>query len=156
MSTRSAIILKVKKEDVGKTIKFNAKKLPNKMAKWGIDTCMEKSKEVTLQPFIGIYCHFNGYIGGVGTSLKHVYNDYDSIINLLVGGDCSWIVDETTKRYAIRKGEKWDWIKPTQGETAEEVSNNIGHNGCVYLFDEECGWKFSENGNEFSDYNIEE
>lgn len=154
MSTRSAIIIKVKKEDVGQMIKFDKDKLPTKLSDWS--TCFgdgsdsEKSKKVKLSPYMGIYCHSDGYISGVGMVLKKTFDTYEKVINLVVGGDCSCIEDTRVRHYANRKGEEWKWLKPKNGKNPKEIADSIGHNGYVYLFDD--GWKVSRDGVEFSDY----
>ena len=38
---------------------------------------------------VSIYCHFDGYIEGVGRTLKAHYNDKDKALNLIEGGDIS-------------------------------------------------------------------
>lgn len=141
MSTRSAIILKVRKEDLGKKVKFDKKKLPiplnNWKEKYGDESAKEKSKEITLlHDYIGIYCHWDGELDGVGTVLKEYFTDYDSILNLIAGGDCSSIWYDGVKHYANRKGEEWKYIKPKQGFTSESVANSIGHDGYVYTFED--------------------
>lgn len=146
MSTRSAIILKVRKEDLGKTVKFDKKKLPiplkNWKEKWSDESVKEKSKEVTLShEYIGIYCHWDGYLEGVGVALKEYFTDYDAILNLIAGGDCSSIWYDGVKHYANRKGEEWKYIKPKQGFTSKSVADSIGHDGCVYIYDD--GWNFN-------------
>jgi hypothetical protein len=156
MSTRSAIIIKVKREDIGKVVKFYKAKLPTKLSEW---TCYsekevgeEKSKEVTLdKPYIGIYCHSDGYFDGVGEVLKELYTDYDKVLNLIVGGHCSVVWFDETRHYANRNGEEWANIKPRKGDTANNVASHIGHNGYVYLFDD-GEWK-AQNGKDFVDYN---
>ena len=155
MSTRSAIIIKVKREDIGKVVKFDKAKLPTKLSEW---TCYsekevgkEISEEVTLdKPYIGVYCHSDGYFDGVGKVLKELYTDYDKVLNLIVGGDCSVVWYDETRHYANRNGEDWDWIKPTKGDTANEVADNIGHNGYAYLFDD-GEWK-AQSDKDFVDY----
>jgi len=156
MSTRSAIIIKVKREDIGKAVKFDKAKLPTKLSEW---TCYsekevgeEKSKEVTLdKPYIGIYCHSDGYFDGVGEVLKELYTDYDKVLNLIVGGYCSVVWFDETRHYANCDCEYWDNIKPIKGDTANEVANHIDHNGYVYLFDD-GEWK-AQKGKKFVDYN---
>ena len=84
MSTRSVIIVKVRKEDIGKVMKFNEGLLPKPLGKWqdkdhegkvwrdetGKDLC--KPVEIGDQ-FIGIYCHWDGYPSHNGAILLHHY-----------------------------------------------------------------------------------
>ena len=118
MSTRSMIIIKVKPEHIGKTIKFNAKKLPVKLTGWGSEKVRSKCKPTVLEkPYIGIYCHWDGYPSDVGSTLVDNFADYDTALNLIAGGYCSIVSDGEVRHYANRYGEKWDWIKPMQSDT---------------------------------------
>lgn len=155
MSTRSAIIVKVKPSDIGKIMKFDKSKLPCKLEKWdvyGDEIGAEKSEEVKIsKPYLGIYCHSDGYINGVGMALKEKFTDYDAILNLIIGGCCSVVWFDRIRHYANREGAKWSCLKPIQGKTASSVANHIGHNGYVYLFDN-GGWRVNK-GRKFLDYN---
>lgn len=137
-----------------KTVKFDKKKLPiplkNWKEKWSDESVKEKSKEVTLShEYIGIYCHWNGDLDGVGAVLKEHFTNYDAVLNLIAGGDCSSIWYDGVKHYANRKGEEWKYIAPKQHELWYGVSDNIGHDGCVYVFADVCailerdGWTFN-------------
>lgn len=135
MGTHSAIILKVRKEDIGKKVKFSAKKLPKEtpLEDW-VDDGKEFSEEVELKgEYIGIYCHWDGYTEGVGNALRNHFNDYDTILNLIVGGFCSAIGEDGVRHYANRNGEEWKWIEPSQG-TLDEVKRHIDWE-YVYIFD---------------------
>ena len=150
MSTRSAVILRVHKEDLGKKVKFDESKLPVRLQswkeEWGDDSDKEKSKEITLSnKYIGIYCHWDGYLDGVGGALKKNFNDYDTILNLIAGGFCSAIWYDCIKHYANRKGEEWEYIAPIQGKTMKEIKKSLGDNEYNYVFDD--GWK--ANGKSF-------
>jgi hypothetical protein len=139
MSTPSRIILKVRKEDVGRKIKFDPTKLPIPLKEWietdengkvwldqrGKDLC----RVVTLKGgYIGIYCHWDGYETGVGHALKEKFSDYRKALNLLAGGWCSAISSDHIKHYANRKGEEWKVIKPVFGDTPQEIMRNVGNN----------------------------
>lgn len=156
MSTRCAIIIKVKDEDLGKIKKFDKDKLPNgvKLAEWncyGKEIGNEMSREVELtKPYIGIYCHNDGYLDGVGKVLKESFNDYETALNLVVGGSCSIVWYDVVRHYANRKGEEWNYIKPKEGDTPMEIESHIGHNGYVYLL-EDGEWRVLSGG-EFIDY----
>ena len=126
MSTPSRIIIKVRKEDIGRKIKFDPKKLPLPLGDWIYryddgkvwrdESAKEKSKEFTLKgEYIGIYCHWDGYPDSVGATLKESFNDYETALNLLAGGWCSGIACEEVNHYANRKWHKWSEIKPLQG-----------------------------------------
>tara|TARA_R100000231_G_C5310219_1_gene160210 strand:- start:126 stop:572 length:447 start_codon:yes stop_codon:yes gene_type:complete len=60
-----------------------------------------------------IYCHFDGYINGVGKTLKKHYNDEEKATNLIEGGDISVLKNSTdTTVYYKDRGDDWDTIKP--------------------------------------------
>ena len=153
MSTNSTIIVKVRKNDVGKEMKFSKDKLPCSLEKWNgynDEVDVEKSKHVKLSEYIGIYCHWDGYESGVGAALKERFNDYDSILNLVLGGFCSSITSDSVRHYANRKGEEWKYIKPTTADSVEDVVSQIP-NQYTYLYDEENGWRMKV-GNNFKPY----
>lgn len=154
MSTRSCIIVKVSRNDIGKTIKFDAKKTPTKSWEetWRDESSKEKSKPIKLEKgYIGIYCHWDGYFEYVGKLLKENYNDYEKALNLVSGGFCSSLEVDSIKHYANRKGEEWEYIKPILGETPKDIYAKVGHNGYVYLF-EDGAWKALDEESNFSDY----
>ena len=153
MSTNSTIIVKVRKNDVGKTMKFSKDKLPCPLEKWNgyrDEANVENSESVKLSEYIGIYCHWDGDESGVGVALKDKFNDYDSILNLVLGGFCSSIKCGSVRHFANRKGEEWKYIKPTTAESIEDVVSEIP-NKYIYLYDEENGWRMKV-GNEFKPY----
>lgn len=117
MATRSTICVVLKKEDIGKTMKFDMNKLPKG---YSYDKCDEVTdfKEVELtKPILEIYHHWDGYPEGVGLTLVTHFNDYDTILNLLLGGDASSINDGVCQYYAWRN-EEWESVKPKCVEEA--------------------------------------
>ena len=158
MSTRSFIIVKVRKEDIGKTMKFNEGLLPKPLDKW-----QEKDREGKVwhdetgqnlcQPveikdqFIGVYCHWDGYPdGGVGDELKTHFKDYNSVLNLILGGSCSTINNGVVRHYANRQQEKWNYLVPSQGKSQTELAR-VGRSSWAeyaYVFDEATGWKYAD------------
>jgi hypothetical protein len=58
---------------------------------------------------IGVYCHFDGYPTGVGTTLKEHYTDPDKVDQLIALGALSYLEPEL--------GEKHDFNSPTKGWT---------------------------------------
>ena len=116
MSTRSNIIVKVRKEDIGKYVMFSKKRLGVELSDWDIygDTS-EKEKAVPVKlrkNYIGVYCHCDGYPDGLGKVLLEKFNSYDSVLNLVAGGSCSSVWFDMVRRYANRKGEAWKHIQP--------------------------------------------
>ena len=157
MSTRSFIILKVRKEDIGKVMKFNEGLLPKPLDKWqdkdhegkvwrdetGKDLC--QPVEVKDQ-FIGVYCHWDGYLSGVGAELKTFFKDYNSVLNLILGGSCSAIDGGVVRHYANRQGEQWEYLVPSQGKSQTELAR-VGRSSWAeyaYVFDEDKGWKYAD------------
>lgn len=147
MSTNSCVIIKLRREDIGKEMKFDVSKLPKGVKLEGWDDSVsvgakDKCESVKLtDEYVGIYCHWDGYPDGVGKALKQSFKTYEDVLNLIVGGACSYITKDSVSRYANREIEKWGYIKPCFGKSADEVSGNAG--GCIeytYLFNEN-NWK---------------
>lgn len=150
MSTRSCIIVRVKDEDLNKVKKFKSNLLPVDENNWdNYDQTREKDlcSRVTLnKPYIGIYCHSDGYLEGVGAVLKAKFNDYETALNLVIGGDCSCVWFDYVRRYGTRDLEQWKFISPTKGESPQDVFEHIDHE-YAYLF-ENGEWKFRHIGDE--------
>ena len=153
MGTRSVIILKVRKEDIGKVKNFVESRLPIEHLDWscyGEEKGEEKSVGVPLKcEYIGIYCHWDGYPkNGVGETLLKHFTNYDSVLNLILGGWCSSISEEGVRRYATRKLiEHWKDVAPFQADTKEMVANYFDH-AFAYFYDEEKGgWFVQRVGN---------
>ena len=154
MSTRSCIIVKVRKEDIGKEMKFNEALLPIPLDNWdckdfdgnvyrkegGKNLC----KPVVInEQYLAIYCHWDGYPSGVGAELKEHFTDYQKALNLVIGGSVSALDSRYVRHYANRQGEKWDYLKPTQGKTQKEVLKPFDWSEYAYLFDEaRGGWVY--------------
>ena len=157
MSTRSFIILKVRKEDIGKVMKFNEGLLPKPLDKWQDkdhegkvwrdETEQDKCQPVEIgNQFIGIYCHWDGYPDGVGSELVEHFKDYNSILNLILGGSCSSINGGVVRHYANRQGEEWEHLVPSQGKSQTELAR-VGRSSWAeyaYSFDEATGWKCAD------------
>lgn len=138
MATRSSVIIRVKPEDIGKTIKFDRKKLPVPLSSWNTEKVRSKCKPVTLEKnYVGVYCHWDGYPGGVGCSLLSKFNDYDTILNLIAGGSCSYISKTDVLHYANRSGEEWKFISPRQIDSIETCGGGTEY---AYIF-EDGVWK---------------
>lgn len=113
MATRSNICIVLNNEDIGKVVKFDETKLPK-----GV-TCdnefLNMVEEVTLEkPVLEIYHHWDGYPEGLGKTLLKQYNDYNTILNLLLGGDASSINGDNVCQYCAWRGEDWESVKPAQ------------------------------------------
>ena len=142
MSTNANIIVKVKKSDIGLVALYDAKKLDVPESHWddlfnGIEEKVKIDNE-----YIGIYCHWDGYIAGVGYALKEHFKTYEKALNLVLGGSCSYIDDDgSIMRYATRKGENWNSLQPKQSDNPMELANQEFN----YLF-EDGSWKWLDGG----------
>jgi hypothetical protein len=100
------------------------------------ETAKDFSKQVTLnKPYLGIYCHWSGYPSDVGKVLKEKFSKYEDILNLLVGGDCSFICSDGVRHYANRTSEEWKWIKPKKADSPSEIAEHTDHE-YAYLFED--------------------
>lgn len=142
MSTNSDIIVRVRKSDIGSIALFDAKKLDVPEKKWDKDfNSFEKPVEITNE-YIGIYCHWDGYLDGVGSALKANFNTYEKALNLVLGGDCSSIGnDGCITRYATREGEEWSYLSPVQSDDPVLIAGQE----YSYLF-EDGKWKWLDDG----------
>jgi hypothetical protein len=81
-----------------------------------------------------IYCHFDGYLDGVGADLVQNYNSLSAALSLVADGDCRC----PGEPYKNRPGEVWDDIKPREhadlAEFFEGKKQAAGH--YAYLFTE--------------------
>ncbi len=113
MATRSNIAIVLKKEDIGKEMKFDVNKLPSGFTY--DDECIDSVGSVTpTKPVLQIYHHWDGYPEGVGLGLLDGFNDYDSLLNLILGGDTSSILSNTIVQYCASRGEEWEDVKPQE------------------------------------------
>lgn len=118
MSTRSNIYLKVSKETKGKTVKFNKNLLPNN-EKHTLNYSIPDMKISKNTDYIGVYCHSDGYISGVGKELIENYDTYDKVLNLLALGDLSSICG------GARSYLSWRNEKGTETEEIDETCERI-------------------------------
>lgn len=95
MGTTSMIWLKINSEDFGKVLTADITKLPNPM-----DRMNYPCEEVKIHSnpggntlYMGIYCNFDGYSAGVGRELKEKFKTYEQVLNLILLGECSYIID---------------------------------------------------------------
>ena len=153
MSTKSCVIVKVRKEDLGKVMKFKASLLGVPQDKWEGDSVRDKCKDVSLEhAYIGIYCHWDGYPDGVGAALKENFSTYEKALNLVLGGSCSYIAMNGVKRYATRKGEQWKYLKPAQDDELDNVMSYFDWSEYAYLFDGDKWLVNAFDGNEWVDF----
>ena len=126
MSTRCSILIEVPDELIGQTIKYQ--KQDNEY-RWDKD--IDKTEPVKItKKYLGIYCHHDGYPNGVGYELVNRYDDFNSALNLILGGDCSSIF-QSYMRYATKECEDWKWIRPRQFDEVKKVSDDSEY---LYLY----------------------
>ena len=146
MATRSNICLILNKEDIGKVMKFDETKLPKGVTCY--NEFLNKVEEVTLEkPVLEIYHHWDGYPDGVGKTLLKQYNDYNTILNLLLGGDASSINGDSVCQYCAWVGEDWESVKP------EQLDNPVLNEEYLYKF-ENGVWYFRDENEDWT--NLEE
>lgn len=143
MSTRSCVIIKVRKEDIGTVKSFNKELVKVAEKGWGEyeQADADKASPVEIKDkYIGIYCHWDGYPDGVGAALKANFNTYEDALNLILGGDCSVISNEYIMRYATRKDEDWKYLQPKQEATTNLMLSHFDWSAYAYTFTDGKGW----------------
>ena len=147
MSTNSRIIVKINKNDLGKTMVFNKKLVTPKISDWseyGEKPIRRRETPVELNDnYISIYCHWDGYIKGVGNALKKCFNTYEKALNLCLGGNCSYIATDSVRRYHDRASENPSWNLPKQANSVKDIE----FEEYTYLF-ENGHWKVCSDVNE--------
>ena len=132
MATRSTISLKVSESDKGKVFHFDENKLPYNLT--CVNECIDKVGDVKIEKdYLTIYHHWDGYPEGVGETLVNKFKNYDSISNLLCGGDASSINGKKICQYCAWRGEEWNddygGVQPKQSDTEPSVTEEY-----AYLF----------------------
>ena len=130
MSTRSSILIEVPAKYIDRIFKYDSSMFNEE--DWDDEAGDEKSEDVVInKKYLGIYCHFDGYPDGVGKELVNNYSDFSKAFNLILGGDCSVILDGSVRRYATREGEAWKYIQPKQLDKIQKVSDDSEY---LYIF----------------------
>lgn len=135
MATRSFIILKLKDEHINEDLCMDNTEFPCMFDDISIFKFVKPDK-----PYIGIYCHFDGYPDGVGKYLNEFYNSYDDVLNLILCGSISYVpvtANDTEAFYAFRHG--YEFVKP------KCIDEKIMHKEKVTFYDAEYVYVF-ENG----------
>ena len=129
MSTRSNIAIILKEED--KEVVFKA--LNEKLEEEGERFRYGADNGNVLQ----IYCHYDGYLSGVGAELNKYFNNYDDVLMMILAGDCSYIENGVACHYT-NKGEDWVSNKP------EQRMHPRRHEDYLYVF-KDGNWKIPVN-----------
>ena len=152
MSTRCSILIEVPNDLIGQTIQYQ--KQDNELS-W--NSGIDKTEPVKLtEKYLGIYCHHDGYPNGVGKKKKKKYNNFNSALNLILGGDCSSIVEDLV-RYATRESEEWKYIHPHALDTIRKVSDDseylyVFKDNRWYLFENDCSIPLYKDVESLEDY----
>lgn len=95
MSTNCMIWVKVNEEDFGKTMTCDVNNLPNPIVDNYFPCLPYKipSNILKRKLYLGIYCHFDGYPSGVGAELREKFTTYESVLNLILLGGLSFLID---------------------------------------------------------------
>ncbi len=92
-----------------------------------------------------IYCHWDGYIDGIGLTLLKHYNTRESINKLIAGGEISSLgsyVSDKMESFDPDKGEEYTVFYSYRGESKsaktyssiEEFEKNFGRQDFNYIF----------------------
>lgn len=93
-----------------------------------------------------IYCHFDGYISGVGKELLTNYNTPEDALALVESGDQSSVGEP----YRDRPGENWEDIKPALDANRDDFFKDLFPE-YVYLFrDDTKSWTVQMPGGNIS------
>ena len=119
----------------------------------------------TKSGYEGVYCHWDGYVEGVGLTLLDHYQDPDKLALLLSYGDISSLGNDVggkhdfddrhegeTTFYGRDRGETGSHIQPRQFRKLEKLQKRAADMGCeyVYLFEQSTGtWYFCERGPQY-------
>lgn len=111
MGTTSMIWLKVRKKDYGKLMKADPTKIPTKMEDLNFDPEPIKlpNNSGDEELYIGVYCNFDGYISGVGAELAQNYKTYEDVLNLILFGELSCVVNYVVSYKCWRNEKQTIW-----------------------------------------------
>lgn len=121
MSTRSTIVLQIPTDRNGKTYKY----------KGGGEHATPDTTIPSDAKYVEVYCHFDGYVEGVGKKLKDDYSKGfdDAMERLVCGGDMS----SPGNPYHAVRGDEWERCCPmfygSLPECSEEYEYIMGLDG---------------------------
>ena len=129
MATRSNIAIILKEEDKARVFA----ELNERLEKAGDRFRYGVDNGNVLQ----IYCHYDGYLSGVGEELNKYFKNYDDVLMMILAGDCSYIEGGVACHYTS-KGEDWASNRPEQRMHARR------HEDYLYVF-KDGNWKIPVN-----------
>jgi hypothetical protein len=130
MGTHAYIYVKNDKKDFGNKVVFNHKTLPNGMA-------LKKIRKVPnlkiIAPYMGVYCHYDGYPEFVGVILAKYYTTKEQALNLICGGNMSTIhVDIDISSFYKEHKQMYGYIR--NGVDYHRQSTIYGPNNLSYYY----------------------
>ena len=146
MSVRSMIYVKLRKEDIGKTVNPDKKLIYAKGLQFADiggntvipDSEVDKVPPVTLDgKYIGIYHHWDGFPNGVGKALISAFNNYEDALNLMLYGYESDICDGAVIIPYLLRGGGYKKEADTPPNLSNKIPTDLGKTHWaeyVYLF----------------------
>lgn len=84
-----------------------------------------------------IYCHFDGYVDGVGKNLLAHFQGAGKVKELIKGGDISSIGDDGSVDSYLNRGENYYSVRPNVSENLQEAhAKAMDVASYHYVFDE--------------------
>ena len=105
--------VKSRAEYVADILKYD--KLPT------LDKMLKECKRVRLPKYITFYHHWDGYPDRLGEILKDEYSDYDTLLNLALGGNYSTIIEGLMPYIGL--GNHW---KDQKADCSDEIPERQG------------------------------
>lgn len=93
-----------------------------------------------------VYCHYDGYVEGVGKALVQGYNDVTKAYDLVIGGSCSTICNTVQRFTSDSAALEISWAKDRQSYKNE----NNSWEEYQYLWDSRKAcwlWRKADGGN---------
>lgn len=149
MSTSAGLILHVHKEDIGKELIFNPtlfeeNNIPMSVT---IPKSLDRIKPIKIeQEYLYIHEHWDGYIDCVGQILINSFNSYDLVLNLMLGGDISYLDSCYYPYFAFPREEDFNDLMPRQYDKLKKALES-NYEDFFYLFDKDK-WTYSTLNNE--------
>ena len=127
MGTTSMIWLKVRKEDYGRVMTADVSQLPNPVVDMNYNIDEVKIPDNVDDLYLGVYCNYDGYHDGVGLELAEKFNTYEQVLNLILLGELSYIIEEIRSYHNWRNETPTIWYSIGKPKSTQEY---------YYCFDE--------------------
>lgn len=98
-----------------------------------------------------IYCHWDGYLEGVGQTLADHYSDPAKVTELINLGDLSSLLPDTISSIAYGRNKGETDTEAKEFKTVEELIQYGNEAGAefIYLFGDAEGWNYYEPNTRF-------